>query len=1211
MYNMNEDIALALLTTAQQQMSHHPGLPRGLVAVLLYYDGRKTLVSTLRDLFQARQGLSWCTDKPQEVTNLITNYTDSLVDNGILIKILECLESLDVTKEIEILSTNRALGPPKHHRQVIDLFEEIRLLLATTLFNWSAQCGLPKDITLKLIDYLSKYKPETQRGGIDNVTLALQMALFNAFDISVVQKREDGEELVKRLPFFCETGYAQAVSNAFREGANWECEGLWAVSLFSFGLSLATLRSLPQNLHMNAARIIDLDESFVEASIQKKVFNFIYNVLLDNDLVFTVEFYYRRIHSILTDFIELMHSKVTELRASADETGRVVDCCTQQGIDPPGNLCRNFEMLLLSVGKLYENDKLELCLGLEYWESMEMSHQKATSRSVSLFKFIRLAGELLPTILFVPYLKMLSGLASSQQSARNAFNLLKQGSGVSGSSTLSWDHFFNSLTRYYVNLRQEQNPRTETVYGNRAVNRNISPQEIEGLQAVLGVIRSVASEDEVARITLCGHPSWSPLNVLLGLVTCSCIIPLKADLLQTLAALSKSKETAIQLWNILEASQIITTIQTTNNMSTRGGIESELEQIESRNETYPLTQAVLDLLYNLVSTVVPKNLGAGPRKPGLDPYLTFIVDSVFLRFYNRIYKDPAEKWVVAEKCLKLLDMFVRNYEPNPADFPMNHIREENPPPGFHVMLQLNTKSDVFRLLLQIVDEACTMLDTYNNFPGKTNLETCALYSLNIIEKCLAQQDLFFDAHFAANCSVLMSGINKLLLGVNPRSGKPDHMLNITKFVTYNTWLSKHTLISIRILSYIARQPNVNQQLLGLFTQNEKIKNEIRHGFVECLESEGGIGSDKFDDSTDDEIEVTIKKAILNLLEDCLPQSAPNLSHYLLGFDITKDIRATHFQQPGVMNFPRTCTKALIVLLDSGLTKMKANMIQEKYIENAYSLLYALCQNSKTSEVILRFLRECNDFLSRHISALPFKDSNDSSVLNQMTGLLKSVAIELKTTAANNQISQFGNLSKILLGVTQNVVSNEKNSSINITLNMTSIIDPSINNKFNDYSARLLICRLLDCLDFEIKPLEKPKWDYFDNSLMHELLQSCEVNTGSGPKVIDLKKLHEVLKDELSTVQSTMAAGQRQLITKEIESVLMYALDVNAQKNACISSIKFLEAWGQVTEILFCVASQYIMTVEEKQTLILEILQALLNKVSFYTFFYFFLFFVYY
>ncbi|EAT37498.1 AAEL010526-PA [Aedes aegypti] len=1163
MYDLNEYIALELLCTAQQQMPNHPGLPRGLVAVLLYYDGRKSLVASLKELFQARSGVSWCTDAPHEITQLITAYTDGLVADGVLDKIVDLLGELDVTKELDVLTTNRALGPPKHHRQVLDLFEEIRVLLATCLFNWAAQCGLPRGTTVKLIRYLAKYKSTVSSGGIDNVTLALQMALMYGLDMSVIQRREDGEEVVKRLPMVKDPEFIETVMDAI--SSSWECEGLRSVSLFTFGLAIATLRLAPQNLYSNTAKIIDQDELLVDAAIQGRVFDFIHYTLLENEVIFRTEFYYRRMHVLFTDFIELMHSKVTELRARADETARTVQAFQQQGLDPPANLCRNFEALLLSVGKLYQNDQMRLNLSLEYWGPMEVAanYQRASSRSVCLFKFIRLAGELLPPILFIPYLKMLAGLSSCPQSARNAFNLLKQGGGASGSmATISWDHFFNSLFRYYQNLRQEQNPGSETVYRNRALSRNINPQEIAGLQAVLQVIRAVATHDEVARVALCEHPNWAPLHVLLGLISCSVPISLKAELVQTLAALGKSKETALQLWNNLEASQVITTIPTTN---------------------------------------------------------------------------PTEKWQIAEKCLRLLNAFVQRYTPTPVDFPSpTQNREENSPPGFHILLQINTKSDFLRLLLHIIDEACTLFDSYTPFPGRKHLETTCLFALQILERALETQEDFFNAHFSANCSILLAGANKLLLGMNPRSGKADHMLNIVRFVTYSSWLPENALVSIRILTAIMRQPNVNQQILGLLTQSERIRNEIRQGFVECLESESvtfastpQTSTDPSSDGNDPDqdvedyataadaasavsVELQIKEAIVGLLQECLPQqSTPNLAHYLLGFELNKELRLTNLQQPGVMNFPSNCAKSLITLLDNALENSKSGKhsatAQERLIEHAYALLYSLCYNSRTSEVILRFLRSCNDFLCRHINGLPFANVKSPHVLNQMTGLLKCVAIELKLTSDKSQVSQFGNVCKILLGVVQNQPSetlplelSHHYSTVNSSMLMSSVtgMEPgaTVSRKAPE-SAKLLLCQLLDCLNFEIKSLDKPKWDYFDNSLLQSLLQDCEIAVpGSALKLIDIKRLHDVLKDELNSVQTTIAAGQRAHILAEIETILMYALQLNSQRNLCASTVKFLEAWGQVTEVLFSVTPTMFVSLDVKQGLLVEIVQAVLSKV---------------
>lgn len=152
MFQLNENIALDLLISAQHQISNYPGLPRGLVAILLYYDGRKTLTACLKDLMQARNGISWTTEgASKEILHSITKFTDDLAAEGILKRSIELMKSLDITKELDLLTRNRALGPPKHHRMVLDMFEEIRQNLATAVFNYSAQAGLPKDVVISLI----------------------------------------------------------------------------------------------------------------------------------------------------------------------------------------------------------------------------------------------------------------------------------------------------------------------------------------------------------------------------------------------------------------------------------------------------------------------------------------------------------------------------------------------------------------------------------------------------------------------------------------------------------------------------------------------------------------------------------------------------------------------------------------------------------------------------------------------------------------------------------------------------------------------------------------------------------------------------------------------------------------------------------------------------------------------------------------------------
>jgi nuclear pore complex protein Nup205 len=77
-----------LYVTAERQLSSYPGLTRGLVAVLLYYDGRKALCDTLCLLAQARRGVSWQFNTSPEVSNLVASITDQLVTSNLIGNIL-------------------------------------------------------------------------------------------------------------------------------------------------------------------------------------------------------------------------------------------------------------------------------------------------------------------------------------------------------------------------------------------------------------------------------------------------------------------------------------------------------------------------------------------------------------------------------------------------------------------------------------------------------------------------------------------------------------------------------------------------------------------------------------------------------------------------------------------------------------------------------------------------------------------------------------------------------------------------------------------------------------------------------------------------------------------------------------------------------------------------------------------------------------------
>ena len=65
--------------SGDRKQAEFPGLTRGLVAVLLYFDGQKSLVNSLRSLLQCRDGRTWTMELSPDLSNMIMQFTDQLI----------------------------------------------------------------------------------------------------------------------------------------------------------------------------------------------------------------------------------------------------------------------------------------------------------------------------------------------------------------------------------------------------------------------------------------------------------------------------------------------------------------------------------------------------------------------------------------------------------------------------------------------------------------------------------------------------------------------------------------------------------------------------------------------------------------------------------------------------------------------------------------------------------------------------------------------------------------------------------------------------------------------------------------------------------------------------------------------------------------------------------------------------------------------------
>ncbi|XP_071371563.1 nuclear pore complex protein Nup205 isoform X1 [Centroberyx affinis] len=1223
LFDIGELAALELLLAGEHQQPHFPGLTRGLVAVLLYWDGKLCVANSLRSLIQSRHGKTFTLELSGELVALTTRFTDELMSQGLTKRILSLVSEINVTREFERLQKERGLGNEKHRKEVSDLIKESRQALADSLFSWTCQSPLTKDDTLALIGHLETVTAEAD-GSLDGVNLALVMSLLYCLDVSFLEQgTEDREDLLQALPLLTERQYVSAVHSRLMEGQPWKLPGLQAVCRLAWALALRALSQLPQGSAL--VEFTEADEALADQALLGDVFLFMKEGMLGCENFAQEEFFIRRLHSLITDFLALMPMKVKQLRNRADEDARLVHMSLQMGSEPP-TLRKDLDQLMFLIGEFYSKDLFGLELGLEFWcptESLQhtslqgsylgMALQRPPHKQVVLSKFVRQMGDLLPSTLYISYLRMLKGLANGPQCAHYCFSLLKTNGaphgdniqGVAG-NPVSWEHFFHSLMLYHENLRRDL-PNPDAAHYRHPPLRGITQRELDGLTSFLQLLTTIVTWCENARLALCEHPQWTPVVVMLGLLQCSIPPVLKAELLHCLAAFGKSPEIAASLWQSLEYTQILQTVRVPGQRQA-AGIEVELNEIESSCEEYPLTRAFSQLISTLVESSLPANLGAGLRVPGFQPYLTFLRDAVFLPFPTRAYRRPAEKWEVADAVLEVFHKLLRDYEPQPSDFVQEMVElqgEQVPahkPPGHSIMFHLLNDSPMLALCLSLLEEGVRQLDTYAPFPGKKHLESAVLHCLCLVDLALQKEVLFMDLLRESQASLLASPLEQLLQGVSPQTRRADHIVNIARYLYHSSSNPEAAFQSAKILRRIARYPNIQTRLVGDFTHDQIVSDKLMAGFVECLDNEEAEeGIEKGDDSDPlkkvARIQHETQIHILNLLITSLELKTPNLALYLLGYEVKKPVSSTNLQDPGVLGCPRSCLHAILSLLQRGNEKRSGpalTRLAPHLAELCYQVIYQLCACADTSGPTMRYLRTSQDFLFSHLQHLPFiLSSNQIAALSQMSWLMKTAAIELRVTSLNRQRSHTQRLVNLLLDDqphTRHTADGESGIEEE-TRSVSGFLHFDTVSK-----VRRKLLSVLDTIDFSQDVPELLQLDFFERAQIEQVISNCEHVNEQGHTVCNVKLLHRVLVAEVNALQGMAAIGQRPLLMEEVNSILQQVVERNRVRRSLSAKRHALQSWRSLVETLLTACPADLIPADDRQLIIRDLLLDLHDKV---------------
>jgi len=274
-----------------------------------------------------------------------------------------------------------------------------------------------------------------------------------------------------------------------------------------------------------------------------------------------------------------------------------------------------------------------------------------------------------------------------------------------------------------------------------------------------------------------------------------------------------------------------------------------------------------------------------------------------------------------------------------------------------VLLHLHQTSLLLRTVLFVVDEARVTLDTFTQVPGKPELERAATAALKLLHTNLRLSESFISAGRSAGASTVLTSLAKLLLGVNPRTGKPDHVLNMTRFVFYGHWLPEAKLAAVSIIKFggaaghADRHPRHCQRGAADLQRGAGRGGGARGGGAGQCAGGGGRGHDQ-------------------------TMPAPSLSHFLLGFNLKKGVSATQLESPHIAGI-RTPLHAILSLLSR----------QHSQLATLLGLLLDRCEADTEAAATSLYQDTTFSQLSRTVTATTTRQLTDSPASSHRLALV--------------------------------------------------------------------------------------------------------------------------------------------------------------------------------------------------------------------------------
>lgn len=641
------------------------------------------------------------------------------------------------------------------------------------------------------------------------------------------------------------------------------------------------------------------------------------------------------------------------------------------------------------------------------------------------------------------------------------------------------------------------------------------------------------------------------------------------------------------------------------------GIQVDINEIEALQHSYPETLGFLTLIKNLLLNgnlnlppAIYEQLGSPQRQGGVKPYITFVIDEIFMKLNDRIFINQSEKWKILSLCLDIFNISVElldisqviftiantgthddnNFEaaqslsihsqgitakPESASIPTIGLQ-----PGFEVFCRILSGSAFTRMLFKIIKEGSIL----SKIPKEATVSvTSCLQLFNTIfelQKPFIEEiaPLIFELGHASACRLpsSLTTLEELL------SGDSEVVTQILSFILID--FDGLCLEALNALSFISRSSTFSATCYTRFAKSNRLVSIISHSSDSMKIIEGFVS--RIDTVTFESGENTTHAVQLSILDMLISNvqntNSPNIAHFLLGLATEKSLDV-----PEKWRSRRFCLESIVDKLLSKNFYETHPLLAEK----CYRLVYLLCRNSETCKETLHLLRMNNFFTDQLKNFVTLTDDGlsigDSSIarIYQCSWLLRIICIEIHVSLLSGTRME----SDKIIGLLYKSFSNEP-------LNLE--YDDVMNSNFEQ--SLPIAVDLIKKLN--VSESDRPILNLAHTTFNQIPLQDYIIRTDRGTEIYDVENLKIAM---LFSIQSLAQQGTyiQNLNGNDggVNNLIQIAIDANFYMELENARHQSAVAWCEL--IKESILGYYDLLKDDFEPLILVLLSQLLMKAN--------------